>query len=66
MFNFTLHMCTNFSHGDVPPLVTQLLNMQGVDKVCQPCQMGNPQHPSTDPPENTCSNNHNIITYAYN
>ena len=25
----------------------------GTDKVCQPCQMGNPQHPSMDPPEDT-------------
>ena len=25
----------------------------GTDKVCQPCRMGNPQHPSTDPPKDT-------------
>ena len=27
----------------------------GTDKVCRPCQMRNPQHPSTDPPEDTWS-----------
>ena len=35
-----------------PPLNTTSEHA-GRDKVCQSCQMGNPQHPSTDPPEDT-------------
>ena len=35
-----------------PPLDTTSEHA-GTDKVCQPCQMGNPQHPSTDPPGDT-------------
>ena len=35
-----------------PPLDTTSEHA-GTDKVCQPCQMGNPQHPSTDPPKDT-------------
>ena len=35
-----------------PPLDTTS-DHAGTDKVCQPCQMRNPQHPSTDPPEDT-------------
>ena len=36
-----------------PPLDTTTSEHAGTDKVCQPCQMGNPQHSSTDPPEDT-------------
>ena len=54
-------MCVQFFHMvsiDVPAGVGALpLNTTsehaGTDKVCQPCQMGNLQHPSMDPPEYT-------------
>ena len=51
------------SSGSVMVLVlshlTQLLN----NKVCQPCQMGNPQHPSTNPPKDTSVPTTIIIAY---
>ena len=60
-------MCVQFFHMvniDVPagvgaPPLNTTSEHAGTDKVCQPCQMGNPQHPSTDPSEDshTCSNN---------
>ena len=54
-------MCVQFFHMvsiDVPagvgaPPLNTTSEHVGTDKVCQPCQMGNPQHPSTDPPEDT-------------
>ena len=54
-------MCVKFFHMvsiDVPagvgaPPLNTTSEHVGTDKVCQPCQMGNPQHPSMDPPEDT-------------
>ena len=48
---------SNFEHRcasgvGAPPLDTTSEHA-GTDKVCLPCQMGNPQHPSMDPPEDT-------------
>jgi len=54
-------MCVQFFHMvsiDVPagvsaPPLNTTSEHPGTDKFCQPCQMGNPQHPSTDSPEDT-------------
>ena len=54
-------MCVQFFHMvsiDVPagvgaPPLNTTSEHASTDKVCQPCQMRNPQHPSTDPSKDT-------------